>query len=108
MTFGAAVSFVAGLLGIAGLVGTALAVLITGRTKGTIQVLKDDNEALNGRVKTLETTEQECQKRLTAIEAQNAALTEVVTSAAKVDALSELVHVHHAEVLRRLDALGAA
>lgn len=107
MSLSGAVSLVAGVLGIAGLIGTALAVLITGRTKGTIQVLKDDNEALNGRVKTLETTEQACQKRLTAIEAQNAALTEVVTSAAKVDALADLVNVHHTEVLRRLEALGA-
>lgn len=102
------VSIVAAVLGIAGLIGTAMAVLIAARSKGTIEVLEKDNKALRDRMDTLESIEEECQKRLDKLEDLNRVLTETVTSAAKVDALSSKLDTHHADVIRRLEQLGAA
>lgn len=108
MAFSAAVSLVAGILGIAGIVGAALSVLLAGRSKGTIDVLKADNDALRDRMDTLEAIEDACQKRLDELERTNVILTETVTSAAKVAALETRLDEHHAEVVRRLDALAVA
>ncbi len=105
MTVQGLVSLVAGVLGIAGLVGTALAVLISARSRGTIEVLEKDNAALRGRMDTLESIETECQARLSALEAANQALTETVTQAAKVDALGLTLTGYHEDVIRRLELL---
>lgn len=105
MTVQGLVSLVAGVLGIAGLIGTALAVLISARSRGTIEVLEKDNSALRARMDTLEEIEDECQKRLDHLEQVNRTLTETVTSAAKVDALGITLTGYHQDLIRRLELL---
>jgi hypothetical protein len=108
MTLRDLASLVGAVLGVAGLLGTTMAVLIAARAKGTIEVLEKDNKALRDRMDTLEDIESDCQKRLDKLEQLNVALTETVTSAAKVDALGHQINGQHEEILRMLVNLGAS
>lgn len=95
---GAVLSLIVTIFAVAGGLGGAIGILTASRQKSTVETLAKDNDALRGRVQTLESTEQECQKRLGHLEAANRMLTETVTSAAKVDALATVVAANHSEL----------
>jgi predicted nuclease with TOPRIM domain len=105
MTIHDLLSTIGALFGLAGIAGAILAYLQTTRQSTTVEILSKDNKALRDRVDTLEMTEQECQTRLSKLETQNSALTEKVTSAAKVDELSRKITDHHDEVMVLLRGL---
>lgn len=99
-------SIIGATLGIAGVIGGSAGVLMAGRQKGTVGVLKEDNEALRGRVDTqagevqaLRATEARCQERLDGLEQANRVMQEIVTGAAAVEALRDTIAANHAELL---------
>jgi predicted nuclease with TOPRIM domain len=90
-------------LGIAGIVGAAVAVLLTAGTRETLRLLRDDNGDLRGRITTLEDKENNCQSRLARIEAENAVLRDMVTGQSAIAALSEKIDAHYRDLRTRLD-----
>ena len=93
------------IFGLTGIAGALIAYLQANRQKTTVEILQTDNEVLRNRVSTLEDTEERCQQRLTHLETMNKALTETVTSAAKVDDLTSKVTVNQKELLDHLAIL---
>lgn len=69
------------IFGLLGLIGGAVAYLLSIRHRTTITVLKQNNEALVERVDLLEVTERDCKVRLAAAEVKVQVLTDTVTQA---------------------------
>jgi|GEM_PF-4379103 hypothetical protein len=90
-------------LGLAGLVGAALAVLLTAGARESLRLLRDDRDDLRGRIATLEDKENNCQVRLGKLEAENAVLRDVVTGQSAIAALSEKIDAQYRDLRTRLD-----
>ena len=88
------------------------AVLWSQLRKNTQQIVRDENQDLRNRVDTLEdkldeavAREEECQRRLSELEASNEVMRDLVTGANSVTAVAELATTlafNHAEVMERL------
>ena len=89
-------------LGLAGLVGAALAVLLTAGARESLRILRDDNGDLRGRITTLEDKENNCQARLAKIETENGVLRDLVTGQSAIAALGTQIEGHYQDLLRRL------
>lgn len=90
---------------VAGIVGGALAVLLTTTQKESMRLLRDNNSDLKERVGVLEGTEKRCKEELESQKMAIKVLTDTVTGAAAVDKLSVLVERHHAESQESLTAI---
>lgn len=108
-------SIIAGVLGISGLLGAALAVLTSSRAKTvielqrqTIQALEEQKRLRDDELKQRNVELSELRLRVAASETQIATLTEMVTGAAKVDSLAELVTSRHYEVMAALETVQLA
>lgn len=101
----ALVSLVSAVIGLAILLGGAVAVLFSQLKKNTNQIIRDENDDLTRRLKTVETKEEECKERLSKQEATTKVLTDMVTGTTAVADLSTVVAGYHAELVNRLDAL---
>ena len=93
---------IATILGIAGMVGAALAVLLTAGTRETLRLLRDDRDDLRARVSTLEGRENDCQTRLAKLEAENGVLRDLVTGQSAIAALGAQIEAQYQDLLRRL------
>lgn len=106
--FGQALGLVITVLGIAGLVSGAYAVIRTNASQSTIRVLQDDNHALRGRVETLEASDQECKKQLEHVQAQNKLLSELVTGAPAIAEVKGAVETMSKDMQHGFDLLAQA
>lgn len=87
------------ILGIAGLAGAAIGVLTSRRVMATVEVQSANIEAQDKLLHTRDLELTELRAKALANEAKLTALTEVVTQAAKVDQLTEVVLDRHAIVI---------
>lgn len=100
----------ASIVGLAGMAGFVLAYLNATRTKATIELYRTDNEALRGRVLTLEEDKGSLERRIQEHEvkigsqAQTiAVLSDQVTGASAVNQLERTMIAQHTSVLEGLD-----
>ena len=107
------VGAVATVLGLAALAGGVLAFVRVNIARGTLELYRQDNEALRGRVDTLEDeliTERakgtESAGRIVALERERDVLRDLATGHSAVDALGEIVLRNHREVLEHLERIG--
>lgn len=105
---GQALGVVIAVLGIAGLVAAAYAVIRTNASQATIRTLKDDNDALRGRVETLEKSDGECKKQLEHVQAQNKLLNELVTGAPAIAEVKGAVETMSRDMQLGFDLLAQA
>lgn len=98
----ALVALAVGVLGVAGLLGGALAILQSARAKTLIDLQRETITTLEKQKDAFEKELQEIRPRMAANEEKIALLTEMVTGAAKVDALASLVTARHEEVMAAL------
>lgn len=108
-------SVIAGVLGISGLLGAALAMLTSSRAKTVIELQRQTIQALEEqkRVRDEELREralelESLRGRVAASEQQIVTLTELVTGAAKVDHLAELEKTRHFEIMAALETIQLA
>lgn len=109
------VAVVVGVLGISGLLGAALAMLTSSRAKTVIELQRQTIQALEDQKRVRDEELKERTAELTALRArveaneqQIATLTEMVTGAAKVDHLAELVTSRHFEIMAALETIQLA
>lgn len=98
-------SVVASVLGLAMLLGGAVAVLFSQLRRNTTQIVREENQDLRDRLRTVEQLEEECKERLTKAETTIQVVSDMVTGASAVAELATLVAFNHDEMLRRLDRL---
>ena len=103
---------VATVVGLVAAGGGALAFLRVNMARGTLELYRQDNDALRGRVDTLEeelvverAKGTESAGRLVALERERDVLRDLATGHSAVDALGEIVLRNHRELLERLDSL---
>lgn len=104
------IGVVATVLGLAGMAGFVLAYLNASRTKATIELYRTDNDALRGRVQTLEENKQRLEATLKEHEIKIgtqartiAVLSDQVTGASAVAQLERTIIAQHTSVLEGLD-----
>lgn len=102
-------AIIGGLLGAAGVIGASVAVLRARLLTTTIEVYRQDNEALRGRVTTLLESHDECLRaavisdaRITALEKERTMLRDLVTGASAIEGLREQIMTYHRELLQRV------
>lgn len=98
------------ILGIAGVIGAALAVLLTVSVRTTLSLLRDDNSDLRSRVSTLEQREHDCVARVTDLEQrlaemaqQNAVLRDLATGQSAIAALGTQLEGWYRDLVARLE-----
>lgn len=99
------IGFISAVLGLAALVGAAIAVLFSQLRKNTTQIVREENEDLRKRLVTVESAEEQCKDRLAKQEATTQVLSDMVTGASAVSDLAAVVTANHAEILKRLEAI---
>ena len=105
---GSAILSVAGaVLGLAVLLGGVIAVLFSQLRRNTTAIVREENEDLRNRLRTVEMLEETCKERLASQEATTQVLSDMVTGASAVSELGALVGSNHEDVIRRLDTIDA-
>lgn len=99
------VAFVSAALGLAILVGGALAVAYVYFRRNVTQLVREENADLRDRLRTVEGSEEQCKERLAKHEGTIQVLSDMVTGASAVAELTTVVAFNHDEILKRLDAL---
>lgn len=106
------IAIVGGLFGIVGLLGSAIAILRANIVKGTLELYRENDNALRGRIDTLEAERAELEKQvsrqggeITALKEERTVLRDLATGASAVAELSEIVSGHHQEVVSLLTKL---
>lgn len=102
-----AISFAAGVLGLAVLLGGVIAVLFSQLRRNTTSIVREENNDLRLRLETVEKRENECKERLAALETTTKHVVDMLSGAAAVTALETTVAFQHNEVLERLKAIDA-
>lgn len=104
------IGLIGGFFGILTVVAAAIAVVRANLATVTIATYKADNDALRGRVATLEdevkakTSElADCTGRVAALEKERDYLTRIVTGRAAIEKLEETIVAQHADMLEGLD-----
>lgn len=104
---------VAAVLGLAGLAGAAVAWGRVNLAKTTLDLYKADNDALRGRIETLESEKvqlqhgnAECAGKIATLESANRVLADQVTGASAVAKLTDTIGSQHREVVDLLRLLG--
>lgn len=102
----------AGGLGIIALVAAAILVARSTLTRSTIDLYRQDNEALRGRIATLEDEKDAARDRIATLEGKVAAqasemttLRDLATGATAITALDAKADAHHHEVMEGFDKL---
>lgn len=106
---------VGGVIGIAAIIGVVLAVIRVNLTRTTLDLYKADNDALRGRVDTLEAGEVQYKAKIASMEAEviglkeeRAHLRDLVTGASKIDELGVVLAGYHSAMLEALTGQSAA
>lgn len=89
-------------LGVAGLLGAALAVVLTSWARQSLSLLRETNGDLVDRMKAIEGSENNCQARLAKIEAENGVLRDMVTGQSAIAALGAQIEANYRDLLTRL------
>lgn len=96
------------ILGLAGIAGGAVAVLTAARRREMDRIARDDRQSLIGRVETLEAEKERDKATIAQLQAQVSVLAEMVTQAAAVSELANMISGQHSIVVDRLDRMLAA
>ena len=103
---------IGGLLGVAGAAAAVLVYFRMAMAKTTIELYRSDNEALRGRVETIESERDDSRAQVHELRGKVAALIEertvlrdLATGHSAVDALGEVVAAHHQEAMGLLRKL---
>lgn len=103
----AIVGLISSVIGLAVLLGGAVAVLFAYFRKSTRDILRQDNADLRTRLTTVEESHRNCEERLARNEATIKTLTDVVTGASAVAELKDIVDNNHQVVMAKLDQLSS-
>lgn len=103
------IALVGGVLGIAGLIGAAIAVIRANIVRGTLDLYRENDAALRSRVETLESERDELKStvnhqggQIEALKEERAILRDLATGASAVEHLSEQVSLQHKETISLL------
>jgi hypothetical protein len=98
--------------GVAGVLGGASVYFFSSQTKAdisraqiTIDLLKEENEALKARLTTLQSDYTVCKGQLLAVQGQLTAVQNMVTQAPQIKALAAKTAEQHKQLLAKLDLL---
>lgn len=103
LTGTAVLGLVGGLLTVLTTIALAIAVLWSQLRRNTTAIIREENEDLRNRLRTVEQLEESCKERLSELEATTSVLKDMVTGTSAVAELATAVAFNHAEILRRLD-----
>lgn len=106
------IAVIGGLFGIVGLLGSAIAILRANIVKGTLELYRENDNALRGRIDTLESERTELEKQVSrqggeiaGLKEERGVLRDLATGASAVAELGEIITAHHGEVVSLLTKL---